>query len=313
MSETAMESAKNMAKDHKEASRKRQIDFLRTHYNKAIVDAAIAYADSEISQRHLYSYPHDSVMLEMAKAKAIEAGQQEVADFIEMQMEFDTQDIFNVLTFAYVHGMSFGISNPNICKTPEPVTDYVLSKDFAFIFDYGDNDFGIPIEQAAKEYCKEYNNLLRQIELHSSISDGDGDMMVESYKKDLEFMEDPNTVRQLMKAAFIGAYMTNAIDRCWICSNKPFNAMERLNKAQNLANNYFNFETNTKYGVYNTDRVNWKFGTWDEVSKFGLEEYKGQQGEDDLKKANGDFTKYWLNGEVLIVRMVDGKLVAETH
>lgn len=313
MSETAMESAKNMAKDHKEASRKRQIDFLRTHYNKAIVDAAIAYADSEISQRHLYSYPHDSVMLEMAKAKAIEAGQQEVADFIEMQMEFDTQDIFNVLTFAYVHGMSFGISNPNICKTPEPVTDYVLSKDFAFIFDYGDNDFGIPIEQAAKEYCKEYNNLLRQIELHSSISDGDGDMMVESYKKDLEFMEDPNTVRQLMKAAFIGAYMTNAIDRCWICSNKPFNAMERLNKAQNLANNYFNFETNTKYGVYNTDRVNWKFGTWDEVSKFGLEEYKGQQGEDDLKKANGDFTKYWLNGEVLIVRMVDGKLIAETH
>ena len=313
MSETAMESAKNTATDHKEASRKRQIDFLRTHYNKAIVDAAIAYADSEISQRHLYSYPHDSVMLEMAKAKAIEAGQQEVADFIEMQMEFDTQDIFNVLTFAYVHGMSFGISNPNIGKTPEPVTDYVLSKDFAFIFDYGDNDFGIPIEQAAKEYCKEYNNLLRQIELYSSISDGDGDMMVESYKKDLEFMEDPNTVRQLMKAAFIGAYMTNAIDRCWICSNKPFNAMERLNKAQNLANNYFNFETNAKYGVDNTDRVNWKFGTWDEVSKFGLEEYKGQQGEDGLKEANGDFTKYWLNGEVLIVRMVDGKLVAETH
>ena len=306
MSETAMESAKNTAKDHKEASRKRQIDFLRTHYNKAIVDAAIAYADSEISQRNSYLYPH---WMEMAKAKAIEAGQQEVADFIEMQMEFDTQDIFNVLTFAYVHGMSFGISNPNISKTPEPVTDYVLSKDFAFIFDYGDNDFGIPIEQAAKEYCKEYNNLLRQIELYSSISDGDGDMMVESYKKDLEFMEDPNTVRQLMKAAFIGAYMTNAIDRCWICSNKPFNAMERLNKAQNLANNYFNFETNASY----TDRVNWKFGTWDEVSKFGLEEYKGQQGEDGLKKANGDFTKYWLNGEVLIVRMVDGKLVAETH
>ena len=313
MSETAMESAKNMAKDYKEASRKRQIDFLRTHYNKAIVDAAIAYADSEISQRHLYSYPHDSVMLEMAKAKAIEAGQQEVADFIEMQMEFDTQDIFNVLTFAYVHGMSFGISNPNIGKTPEPVTDYVLSKDFAFIFDYSDNDFGIPIEQAAKEYCKEYNNLLRQIELYSSISDGDGDLMVESYKKDLEFMEDPNTVRQLMKAAFIGEYMTNAIDRCWVCSNKPFNAMERLNKAQDLANNYFNFETNTNYNVDNTDRVNWKFGTWDEVSKFGLEKYKGQQGEDDLKKANGDFTKYWLNGEVLIVRMVDGKLVAETH
>lgn len=309
---TAMQEAKNMAKDHKNASRKRQIDFLRTHYNKAIVDAAIEYADFEIANRP--SYPHDSVMLEMAKAKAIDAGQQEVADFIEMQMEIDTQDVFNVLTFAYVHGMSFGLSNPNISKTPEPVTDYVLSKDFAFIFDFGDNDFGMPIERAAQEYCKEYNNLLRQIELYSAISDGAGDLMVESYKKDLEFMEDPNTVRELMKAAFIGEYMKGSIDRCWIGGNKSFNAMERVNKTLDLANNYFNFETNaTHYDVDNTERVNWKFGTWDEVSKFGLEEYKDQQGEEDTKRANGDFTKYWLNGEVLIVRMVDGKLVAETH
>lgn len=312
MSEASMEKAKNMAKDHKEASRKRQIDFLRTHYNKAIVDAAIEYADFEIEHRP--SYPHDSVMLEMAKVKALEAGQQEVADFIEMQMEIDAQDVFNVLTFAYVHGMSFGLSNPNISKTPEPVTDYVLSKDFAFIFDYGDNDFSSCIGRAAQEYCNEYNNLLRQIELYSGISDGAGDFMVESYKKDLEFMEDPKTVRQLLKAAFIGEYMTGSIDRCWIGGNKEFNAMERLNKAQDLANNYFNFETNTiHYDIDNTDRVYWKFGTWDEIQKFGLEEYKGQQSEEELKRADGDFTKYWLNGEVLIVRMVDGKLIAETH
>lgn len=312
MSEVTTDTVKNMVKDRKEESRKRQIDFLRTHYNKAIVDAAIDYADFEIE--HHPSYPHDSTLLKVAKAKALDAGQKEVADFIEMQMEIDTASVFNVLTFAYVHGMSFGLSNPGISKTPEPVTDYVLSKDFAFIFDFGDNDFGMPIGRAAREYCKEYNNLLRQIELYSSISDGSGDLMVESYKKDLEFMEDPNTVRQLMKAAFIGEYMTGSIDRCWIGGNKSFNAMERVNKTLDLANNYFNFETNTThYDVDNTDRVDWKFGTWDEVSKFGLEEYKGQQGEEELKHANGDFTKYWLNGEVLIVRMVDGKLVAETR
>lgn len=312
MSEVTMDTVKNMAKNHKEESRKRQINFLRTHYNKAIVDAAIDYADFEIEHRP--SYPHDSTLLKMAKAKALDAGQKEVADFIEMQMEIDTEAVFNVLTFAYVHGMSFGLSNPGISKTPEPVTDYVLSKDFAFIFDFGDNDFGMPIERAAQEFCKEYNNLLRQIELYSNISDGSGDLMVESYKKDLKFMEDPNTVRQLMKAAFIGEYMIGSIDRCWIGENKQFDAMERLNKTMDLANNYFNFETNTThYDVDNTDSINWKFGTWDEVSKFGLEEYKGQQSEEDLKRANGDFTKYWLNGEVLIVRMVDGKLVAETH
>lgn len=307
-----MESAKNTAKDHKEASRKRHIDFLRAHYNKAIVDAAIAYADSEI-ERDL-SYPHDSIMLEMAKKKAIEAGHQEIAHFIDMQLEFDAHNAFSMLTFAYLYGVAFGLSNPGINQTPEPVTDYVLSKDFAFIFDYEDNDFGTYMCNAAREFCNEYNRLLGQIELYSNISDGSGDTMVESYKKDLEFMEDPNAVRQLIKAAFIGEYLKGSIDRCWLGGNKEFNAMDRLNRAQDLANNHFNFESNTThYDVDNTDRVNWKFGTWDEVSKFGLEAYKEQQGEEDLKYANGDFTKYWLNGEVLIVRMVDGKLVAETH
>ena len=89
--------------------------------------------------------------------------------------------------------------------------------------------------------------------------------------------------------------------------------MSLLNKAQDLANNYFNFETNTQKTQSDSVRVNWKFGTWDEVSKFGLERFKNWQGEEELENANGDFTKYWLNGEVLIVRMVDGKLVAETH
>ena len=293
MNESTLTTVKNMAKDQKEAKRKRQIDFLRTHYNKAIVDAAIEYADNEIELSP--SYPHNSF-----------------ADFIEMQMDIDIQDVFNILTFAYVHGMSFGLSNPNISKTPDPVTDYVLSKDFAFIFDYGDNDFSTCIFNAAQEFCNEYNRLLRQIELYSA-SDCSCDNMVESYKKNIEFMEDPNNIRQLIKAAFIGDYMKSSIDSCWIGGNKEFKAMSLLNKAQNLANNYFNFETDTQKNQTDSVRVNWKFGTWNEVSKFGLEKYKTQQGDEELENANGDFTKYWLNGEVLIVRMVGGKLVAETH
>ena len=301
--EETMENIKKSQEEIKEKSKARQIEFLRTYYNGAIVDAAVEYANHEIDRRPF----GDTAFLEIAKRKAIEAGQQDVIDYIDLSLDHDNLGMFDTLTFAYVHGVSFGLENPNISTTPEPVTDYVLKKDFAFIFDFGDNDFGMLIERAAREYCKEYNNLLGQIELYSSHSD----MMVESYKKDLEFMEDPNTIRQLIKAAFIGEYMTNSIDRCWIGENKSFDAMKHLNRAQDLANNYFNFETNTiHYEVDNTDRVIWKFGTWDEVSKFGLEEYKDQQGDEELKYANGDFTKYWLNGEVLIVRMIKGKLVA---
>lgn len=309
MKEATVESEKNMANNSKEESRKRQIDFLCTHYNKAIVDAAVEYADYEIE--HSPSYPHDSAMLKMVKAMALEAGQQEVADFIEMQMDIDTQDVFNILTFAYIRGMFFGLSNPNINKTPETTNEYVLSKDFAFIFYFSDNDFGVCIEQAAKEYCNEYNNLLRNIEIYSGYSE----IMVNSYKKGLEFMEDPNNVRELIKAGFIGEYMTGTIDRCWLYGKPQFNAMERLNKAQDLVTNYFNFKTNTSKSSIpgNDDIVYWKFGTWDEVSNFGLERFKNWQGEEELENANGDFTKYWLNGDVLIVRMVGGKLVAEVH
>ena len=299
-----MDELKNTIKDYKEVIRKKQIDYLRTYYNRDIVDAAIEYADSMI-ERQVISL-HDSTMLNMAKTKALEAGQEEVAEFIEMQNQIDYQEAFNALTFAYVQGVVFGLDNHNISKAPKPVNEYALSKDFAFIFDFGDNDYRTYIERAAQEYCKEYNSLLDRVEMEYDFAN--------LYKKDIEFMENPDNVREIMKAAFIGEYMTGSVDRCWLGEKtENFNAAERLITVQDLANNYFNFKSNTDRYSDNTERVDWKFGTWDEVSKFGLEEFKGQQSDTDIKRANGDFTKYWLNGEVLIVRMVDGRLVAEVH
>lgn len=298
----------NMEEEFRKDGRTRQIEFLRTHYNRSIVDSAIEYADCEIERRQ--SYFRDPIILDIAKKRAIDNGQGEVADLIEDQIEIDEQDVFCALTFAYVHGMVNGINNPSINKTPEPVTDYVLEKDFAFIFDYRDNDFSSLINDAAQEFCDEYNSVLRKIELYSDVESGDG--MVSSYKRDIEFMENPNNVRQLMKAAFIGQYMISSIDRCYLTKD-GFDYDKRLEKARDLVNNYFHFESNSIHNDYdNTERILWKFGTWEEVSKYGLEYYKKYQGEDELKYANGDFTKYWLNGEVLIVRMIDGKLVAET-
>ena len=299
-----MDEIKNTIKDYKEVIRKKQIDYLRTYYNRDIVDAAIEYADSMI-ERQVISL-HDSTMLNMAKTKALEAGQEEVADFIDMQNQIDYQEAFNALTFAYVQGVVFGLDNHNISKTPKPVNNYALSKDFAFIFDFGDNDYRTYIERAAQEYCKEYNSLLDRVEMEYDFAN--------LYNKDIEFIENPDNVREIMKATFIGEFMTGSVDRCWLGEKtENFNAAERLITVQDLANNYFNFKSNTDRYSDNTERVDWKFGTWDEVSKFGLEEFKGQQSKKDIERANGDLTKYWLNGEVLIVRMVDGRLVAEVH
>lgn len=53
-----MEEIKNTIKDYKEVIRKKQIDYLRTYYNRNIVGAAIEYADSMI-ERQVISL-HDS-------------------------------------------------------------------------------------------------------------------------------------------------------------------------------------------------------------------------------------------------------------
>lgn len=293
--------------NNKENSRTRQIEFLKTHFNKSIVDSAVKYADSQIEDHS--SYPHDSIMLQLAKKMAIKCGQQEIADFIEHQIEIDAQDSFNLLTFAYTDGVMFGLENQNINVTPEPVTEYVLGKDFSFIFDYGDNDFGELMLRAAKKYCDEYNSLLRLIELYSKC---DSNIMVESYKKDLEYMENPDNIRSLMKALFIGEYMSKSADRFWL-EKKQFDATKRLKRAEELANNYFQFDDEIiHFDTDNTEKIVWKFGTWNEVSNYGAEHYKGLQCKEELEYSNGDFTKYWLNGEVLIVRMLNGKLIAET-
>ena len=49
-------------------------------------------------------------------------------------------------------------------------------------------------------------------------------------------------------------------------------------------------------------------GKIDEISKVCEEQYKGQQ--DDYTRK---FEDYWLNGEVLIVKMVNGKLTAKVR
>ena len=196
----------------------------------------------------------------------------------------------------------------SINNTSETVNDYIESKNFAFLFDFADNDFASCIEHAAEAYCKEYNYLLEKVKSLSNNSDGINDMIcIKPYKADIEFMEDPKNVREIMKTLFISEYMSQTTKSIsyFRLSGTKYNATEIYKKAQNLAEYYFSDDD------VEDDYPDWKFGTWEEIEKFGLEEYEGQMSEKGIKLANGDFSKYYLNGEVLIVRMVNGKLKAE--
>lgn len=271
--------------------RQNQIDFLKSYYNDNIVNAAVKYADDEIANGTALRL--DDTWLDIIKKEAEKLGLEDIECYVDCILKDKTNTLFNILTFAYVKGLVVGINNPSMKVTPDPVSEYTKNKDFAFFFDFGDNDFGGYVESAAREFCNEYNKLLRNIDLYQR--DGFSDRMAESYKKDLEFMEKPENIINLMKSAFIGEYMTGMVDRCWLGSREDYT--DRLKDAERYID-YLGFDKPTS----------WKFGTWKDVNDEGLVKYRNMQSDEEYAQANGDFTKYWLNGETLVVKMVDGEL-----
>lgn len=272
--------------------RQNQIDFLKSYYNDNIVNAAVKYADDEMARGT--SLMFDDIWIDKIKKEAEKLGSEDIGVYVDCISKDKTNSLFSILTFAYVKGLVVGIDNPSMKVTPDPMTEYTKNKDFAFFFDFGDNDFGGYVERAAQEFCKEYNQLLRNIDLYSN--DDDCDMrMAKSYMKDLKFMENPENVINLMRGLFIGEYMTGMVDRCWMGSREDYT--DRLKDAQRFID-YLGFNK----------QESWKFGTWKEVNDEGLVRYRNMQTDEEYERANGDFTKYWLNGETLVVKMVDGEL-----
>lgn len=271
--------------------RQNQIDFLKSHYNIRLVEEAVEYADRKIDQGTYTMF--DRKWLELIKKEAEKLGSEDIVDYVDYLSKDNTSSIFSMLTFAYIYGMVNGVNNSNINTSPNPSSEYVLNKDFSFYFNFGDNDFSGYIEQAAKKFCNEYNDLLRNIDLYTI--DCDCDRMVKSFKKDLEFMENPENIINLMKSLFIGEYMSGIVDRCWMGTKEDYT--NRLQKATRYID-YLGFDK----------PESWKFGTWKEINDIGLVRYRNMQLDEEYEKANGDFTKYWLNGETLVVKMVDGKL-----
>jgi hypothetical protein len=272
--------------------RQNQIDFLKSYYNDNIVNAAVKYADDEMARGTALQL--DNTWLDMIKKEAEKLGSEDIGFYVDYISKDKSNSLFDILTSSYVRGLVVGVNNPSMKITPDPVSEYTKNKDFAFFFDFGDNDFGGYVERAAQEFCKEYNQLLRNIDLYSNHDDCDM-RMAKSYMKDLEFMENPENIINLMKSAFIGEYMTGMVDRCWLGSREDY--ADRLKDAERYID-YLGFDKPDS----------WKFGTWKEVNDEGLVKYRNMQSDEEYERANGDFTKYWLNGETLVVKMVNGEL-----
>lgn len=252
------------------------IEFLKEFFNEDIISQACAYCDGLTSDK------------------------------------YDEGDII----YTYIMGFRHGASNPNMNITLQNTCDYIKNKDFAFIFDFRDNDFGLYIERAAEKFCQRYNEILSNIERYTKLESSIENLKyssVQSYINELENMEKIDNIIELMKALFIGECMSDSADRFW--GDKSFSYSDKLKQAMRRVD-YLEFDE--QIHEYEEDCSNgetitykkyrWLIGKFDDISKVCEEQYKDMQDENTRK-----FEDYWLNGKVLIVKMVNGKLTAKVR
>lgn len=288
------------------------VDYMNQCYNKAIVDKAVEYAHMKIDKG--CAFEHDDTMLKLIRDKLKSNGNEDLAVLIDTQLSWDRQFAFDKIANSYADGFVSGIKCPDVDIKPElELSDYVKNKDFCVLFDFGDNDFGGYMAEAAENFCNHYNMILDNINCYSKIEIETANKfkeegkpytasMTASYIKDLEQIENQSNIIELMKSLFMSSYLKDCLD------------MLRCNS--NASNNNYLKETKDTIDYLRFDpviidedsgKVNWKVGTWNEVCEYGLEMYKYMQDDDVVEMR--DFTKYWLNGEVLVLRVVDGRMV----
>jgi hypothetical protein len=293
-----------MNKEIEDVMKKSEIDalertrkFIETYYSKDLANAAIEYAKSRPEEvRELQDQAEYTVFMNY------------VEDVLSGKKEFD-KDAYEVyksmletlnrtaandnLVFTFVRAAQWVKDNPNAGYHAEITAQYRKDKDFAVSFCFHDNDFGGYFEDAAREFCKEYNRLLDQMDIYSKHESCDN--MIKSYIEDLEYMERPNVLKETMKSLFIGAYMGNAADRILLSHRHDSGPTMkgRLDKALDYME-YLGFDR----------EESWMIGKREDFERV-KKEFEDMQ-DDNMKDL--PFEKYWLNGEVLIMFMEEGRL-----
>ncbi len=206
--------------------------------------------------------------------------------------------ILNEITFAWIYGCKYAVKNE--IGSTEPVHDdqmseYRKTKDFAFMYYFGDNDFGLDFEHAAKLYCEKYNETLHQIDCYD-----DNAHMADFYKKHLEHLETPDNIISILKSGILAKefehsfyHNIHTFDEVVADIKHTYDYLDiNLDKTRNL----YSYE-NDNYEFSGTISK-FKSGTFDEVKEHALIMENGYYTWDNL----------WQNGECLYVFMENGEM-----
>ena len=208
--------------------------------------------------------------------------------------------MFRQMVSSYLHGADYAVRNElgSVAPSEETFSDYHKNVDFAVLFDFDDNDFGLAMEAGAKLFCDEFNGLLRQIDLYN-----DHAFMRDGYIKRFEEICKVKNIKEIMKCGFLAERMKNCADTTFRMSNAD-DALDEVRSDMN----YIPWERdkNEYKRVDGEYKLVGKFprfitGTNKEIAE-ALEKYG-----DPYENPTCPFP-VWCNGEVIILYMSDGYL-----
>jgi hypothetical protein len=206
--------------------------------------------------------------------------------------------IENSIAFAWIYGCKYAVQNEIGSTAPvhdDQKSEYRKNKDFAFMYYFGDNDFGLDFEHAARLYCEKYNDTLHQIDCYD-----DNAHMADFYKKNLEQLENPDNIITILKSGILSKefehsfyHNIHTFDEIVADIKHTYDYLDiNLDKTRNL----YNYE-NDNYEFSGTIS-NFKCGTFDEVKEHALR----------MEQGNYTWDNLWQNGECLYVFIENGEM-----
>ena len=270
-------------------------EFFYSMYNKDLVDSAYEATSNFFGKE---SFEADVKIAKIAEKYNVEGETTESRLYDYM---------FRQMVFSYLYGADYAVKNElgSVAPSEETFSDYHKNVDFAVLFDFGDNDFGLAMEDGAKLFCDEFNGLLRQIDMYN-----DHAYMRDSCIKRFEEICKVENIKEIMKCGFLSERMK---DYAGVgCARKMPNADDTLNEVRSDMN-YIPWggdknEYECVAGEYIVVSKLPRFitGTNEEIAK-SLEKY-GSPDDNPMRTF-----PVWCNGEVIILYMKDGYLTYLTR
>lgn len=196
-----------------------------------------------------------------------------------------------------------------ILKRPDSIqfSNFRRSVDFAVLFDFGDNDFCIPMATAAEFYCNEFNRLLDKIDLNEHIcNDSNYNNLVDDFKKLCKL----ENVKEVMKCGFMSERLNGFAKSIWKDTlNDPTESS--FNKMRRDLDYIFRNDKKKRWGKVDdkyivTEELDRLItGTYEEISTAILK--YGEQHENPAANSADNFP-VWCNDEVVVLYMKDGFL-----